>query len=401
MRRIICLLALGSFVQSAQAADQADTIDRGRYQAILGDCAACHTKVGATPLAGGEPIDTPFGALIPPNITQDKETGIGNWSKNDFIRMMRSGVGHNGVRLYPAMPYPAYTKMRDQDLSDLWDYLTTVEPVSNKVEANQLPFPFSIRLSMWGWNLLNFTPERFTPNPEQSVEWNRGAYLVEGAAHCGTCHSPKNLLGADKNAQFLQGASLQGWYAPNITGDPSVGIGSWSKEELVRYLKSGVNHTTVASGPMAEAIQNSTSLMTDADLNAMAAYLKSLPSGSVDRPTPLPPSDPRMLAGSVIYHDTCSACHGMDGKGAMPLFPALSGNPIVQQSNVETLAHVVLAGSQGVHTPTAVTTPSMPSLSWRLDDQQIADVLNFIRNTWGNSGSVVTPNEVAAVRGEQ
>jgi len=393
----ITLSLLGSTTY-AYAADQGDSIERGRYQAVLGDCAGCHTKNGTAPLAGGEPLQTPFGPLVPPNITPDSDTGIGNWSKDDFVRMMKTGTGHNGVRLYPAMPYTAYTKMNDDDLSDLWDYLTTVEPVSNKVEANQLPFPFNIRLSLWGWNLLNFTEGAYLPDASKSAEWNRGAYIVQGAGHCAACHSPKSFLGADKSGAYLQGGSLQGWYAPNITGDTHTGIGSWSTEELVGYLKTGVNKTTVASGPMAEAVENSTSLMSDADLQAIATYLKSVPSDGDVAGNPLPQSDERMKTGAAIYHDTCAACHGGQGEGAMPLFPALRGNQVVQQKSSETLARLVLLGSQGARTSGAVTTPSMPPLGWRLSDQQIADVLTYVRNSWGNTAAPVEASDAASVR---
>ncbi|TPL51474.1 cytochrome c [Mesorhizobium sp. B2-4-6] len=386
-------------VGPAIAADQADQIIRGQYQAVLGDCAGCHTKPSGKPLAGGLPLETPFGALVPPNITPDRETGIGNWREADFRNMMKTGVGHNGVRLYPAMPYPAYTRMTDRDISDLWAYMTTVEPVSNKVEANQLPFPLNVRLSMWGWNLLNFSETPFTPNPSKPAEWNRGAYIVQGAGHCGTCHTPKSFLGADKDSVFLQGASLQGWFAPDITNNAQSGLGKWSEDDLIQYLKTGVNAHSIASGPMAEAVENSTSKMTDADLKAVAVYLKSLGSdtGNVQSAKP---EQARMVTGEAIYRDNCSACHGGDGAGAGALFPALSNNSIVAQGNTETLARLVLAGSQAVRTEHARTTPAMPSLAWRLSDQEVADVLTYVRNSWGNAAPMVSSGDVAAVRKE-
>jgi len=384
---------------SAIAADQADQIIRGQYQAALGDCAGCHTRPGGKPLAGGLPLETPFGALIPPNITPDSETGIGDWSEADFHNMMKTGTGHDGVRLYPAMPYPAYTRMTDQDISDLWAYLTTVDPVSNKVEANQLPFPLNIRLSMWGWNLLNFSPTPFTPDPSKSAEWNRGAYIVQGAGHCGTCHTPKSFLGADKDSVFLQGASLQGWFAPDITNNGQSGLGKWSEDDVIQYLKTGVNAHSIASGPMAEAVENSTSKMTDADLKAVAVYLKSLGSDTGNA-QPAKPDQARMVTGEAIYRDNCSACHGGDGSGSSPLFPALAGNSVIAQGSTETLARVILAGSQAVHTEHARTTPAMPSLAWRLNDQEVADVLTYVRNSWGNAASAVSSGDVAAVRKE-
>ncbi|WP_312404315.1 cytochrome c [Rhizobium sp.] len=383
---------------SASAADQADQISRGQYQAILGDCAACHTKPGGQPLAGGAPLETPFGPLVPPNITPDLETGIGSWTAEEFKTMMRTGIGHGGKRLYPAMPYPAYTKMSDRDVSDLWQYLTTVQPVKNEVEANQLPFPFNIRFSLFGWNLLNFTEGTYQADPSRSDEWNRGAYLVTGAGHCSTCHTPKSIMGADQEGQFLKGSSLQGWYAPDITGGNHTGIGSWTSDEIVTYLKTGVGTKTIASGPMAEAIENSTSKMDDADLAAIATYLKSLPDESKATSTALPANDPRMIAGQAIYRDNCSACHSADGKGAMPLFPALSGNQIVQQGSPETPAHLVLFGSQGGQTDARPTKPSMPALAWRLSDKEVADVLTYVRNSWGNSASAVGESDVKETR---
>jgi mono/diheme cytochrome c family protein len=378
----------------AQAPDLGDEIIRGHYQALLTDCAACHTAPGGKPLSGGLPLHTPFGDLIPPNITPDKETGIGSWTKEEFRSALKQGIGHGGRRLYPAMPYPAYTKMSDRDVDNLWSYIQTVEPVHNKVESNQLPFPFNIRLSMLGWNMLNFAPGEFKPDPAKSAEWNRGAYIVQGAGHCGTCHTPKNLTGADKEGEALQGASLQGWYAPNITGNNHIGIGSWSEDEIVQYLKTGQNGHTIASGPMREAVEESTSLLSDGDLKAIAVYLKSVDGGPSEKRKPVAADDSHMKAGRLIYHDTCQACHGAEGEGASQLFPALAGSPLVQQPSAETLTHLVLYGSRGAGTPEARTTPAMPSLGWRLNDQQVADVLTYIRNSWGNAAAPVAPGDV-------
>lgn len=382
----------------AAAQDQADQVIRGRYQAVLGDCAACHTKPGGKPYAGGNPLKTPFGDIVPPNITSDLETGVGRWSLADFRRMMKTGIGHGGTRLYPAMPYPAYSKMTEPDIDDLWAYLKTVEPVSNKVIANQLPFPFNVRLGMLAWNILNFDGKPFAAEASRSEAWNRGSYLVNGAGHCGACHTPKTLLGADDNGRLLQGGVLQGWLAPDITGDPHRGIGSWSSEELVGYLKTGANRHSIASGPMAEAVENSTSKMTDADLSAIATYLKSLPGAAAAKPSPLEPSAARMKTGEAIYHDNCSACHGGAGKGASNLFPALAESSFVQQRQTDSLARLVLFGVQGAHTERAPTAPSMPALGWRLDDRQIADVLTYIRNIWGNAAEPVEESAVASVR---
>jgi mono/diheme cytochrome c family protein len=259
---------------AAQSTQSFDRIERGRYLAVLSDCAACHTAPGGKPFAGGLVLQTPFGNLITPNITSDRETGIGDWTDAEFVAALHDGRGHDGKRLYPAMPYPAYTKLSDDDVLAMRAYFKTVAPVSNKVVSNQLPFPLNIREAMVFWNWLNFTPGRYEFKSGKSAEWNRGAYIVEGAGHCGTCHTPKTALGADKSDTPLAGAALQGWFAPNITTDAHKGIGGWSKDDLVQYLKSGTNRWTLASGPMAEAVSHSTSQMTDADVAAISTYMK-------------------------------------------------------------------------------------------------------------------------------
>lgn len=374
-----------------------DEIEAGRYQAVLGDCAGCHTAPGGKPLAGGLALDTPFGRLVSPNITPDRSTGIGAWSEDDFRNAMKRGIGHNGVRLYPAMPYTAYTKMSDRDIADLWAYLRTLQPVTNAVQSNQLPFPFNIRLVMAGWNWLNFVPGEFKSDPNKSAQWNRGAYIVEGAGHCAVCHAPKTLLGADKGG--MSGTALQNWLAPNITGNPHEGLGAWSADDIATYLKTGAGHGGIASGPMAEVIEASTSKMTADDLRAIATYLKDLPSPS-QTPAPLAADAPGMRTGAAIYADNCSACHGGNGAGQAQLFPRLAGNAVVQQGDPTTLIRVVLAGSQGAFTHAAPTTPAMPSLAWRLNDQQVADVLTYVRNMWGNAAEPVSPGDVGKLRGE-
>ncbi|RDV05735.1 cytochrome c [Undibacter mobilis] len=393
---VVALAALAVAAGAAHAVEQPyDQIEAGRYQAVLGDCTGCHTAPGGKPFAGGVALDTPFGRLVSPNITPDRATGIGTWNEDDFRNAMKRGIGHNGKRLYPAMPYPAYAKMSDRDIADLWAYLRTLQPATNLVESNQLPFPFNIRLLLAGWNWLNFKPGEFKPDPTKSAEWNRGAYIVAGAGHCGVCHAPKTLLGADKGG--MSGTVLQGWLAPNITGNAHEGVGSWSAADIATYLKTGAGHGTIASGPMAEVIEASTSKMTDADLRAIATYLKDLSSPG-QAPAPIAADAPGMRAGATIYADTCSACHGGNGAGQAQLFPRLAGNAVVQQGDPTSLIRVVLAGSQGAFTHAAPTTPAMPSLGWRLTDQQVADVLTYVRNVWGNAAPPVAAGTVGTLR---
>ncbi|MDB5656301.1 MAG: hypothetical protein JWQ94_3914 [Tardiphaga sp.] len=393
---LLVSLSGSAFAQDTQSFDR---VERGRYLSVLGDCAGCHTAPGGASFAGGLALDTPFGKLVAPNITPDRETGIGNMTDDEFVSVLHEGRGHNGRRLYPAMPYPAYTKMTEDDVRDMRSYFRTLAPVHNEVVSNQLPFPLNIRLAMAFWNWINFIPGRYQPDPQKSAEWNRGAYIVQGPAHCGTCHTPKTLLGGDKNLVALNGATLQGWFAPNITPDNYTGIGAWSKDDIAQYLKTGVNSFTMASGPMSEAITHSTSQMTDADIMAIATYLKdSGPAGNAAKPTPIAANDNVMRVGAAIYKDSCAACHRDSGTGNAGLFPKLAGSALVQQGDPTTLVHVVLSGSRAVATDGAPTGPAMPAFDWRLNDAQVAAVLTYIRNSWGNAATAVPASAVADQR---
>src|ERR1700704_6034651 len=381
---------------SAQETQSFERIERGRYLAVLGDCAACHTAPGGQPFAGGLALETPFGKIITANITPDRETGIGSWTTEEFLSALHEGRGHNGKRLYPAMPYPAYTKMSDDDVLAIRAYLVTVAPVRNPVISNQLPFPFNIRLAMAFWNALNFTPGRYQPDPQKSSEWNRGAHVVEAAAHCGTCHTPKTMLGGDMTAKPLAGATLQGWFAPNITNNLHKGIGGWSKDELVQYLKTGTNRWTLASGPMADAVTHSTSRITDEDISAIAPYRRDNGTGGPAlKPDPVAANDNRMRAGAAIYKDSCAACHKDTGAGEAHLFPRLAGSALVQSDDPTTLVRVVLQGKRAASAESMPTAPAMPAFAWRVDDAQTAAVLTYIRNSWGNAAAPVAASTIA------
>jgi mono/diheme cytochrome c family protein len=278
-------------------------------------------------------------------------------------------------------------------------YLATVAPVSKPVIANQLPFPLNIRFAMVFWNWLNFTPGSYRPATEKSTEWNRGAYIVEGAGHCGTCHTPKTLLGGDKAGDPLAGATLQGWFAPNITTDTYKGIGGWTKTDIVEYLKTGVNSWTLASGPMAEAVSHSSSKMTDEDIAAIATYLKDSGTAvALSKPISVAADRNDMRAGAAIYKDSCAACHKDSGTGESHLFPRLAGSAMVQSDDSTTLVRVVLQGARAVSTPRMPTAPAMPAFDWRLDDAQVAAVLTYIRNNWGNAAASVTASTIAGQR---
>ncbi len=393
----VCMAAATASV--AAAGEPAfEQIESGRYLAVLGDCAACHTAPGGKPFAGGVPIDTPFGRLVGPNITPDRTTGIGQWSEEDFQNTMSAGIGKGGYHLYAAMPFTAYTKVTRADNAALFAYLQTLEPVHNAIESNQLPFPFNIRAILIGWNLLNFTPGPYVPDTAKSPEWNRGAYLVQGLGHCSTCHTPKTALGGEKEAQFLKGSVVDGWLAPDITADPAQGIGKWSVDQITHYLKTGTNDYDIATGPMSDVVTNSSQFWKDEDLKAVATYLKSLTSGAPDTRVALASDTPTMAGGQAIYAARCSACHGGNGQGIEGLFPKLAGAPLVSNADATSLIRVVLAGSRAGATDARPTGPAMPSLGRYLTDEDVAQVLTYVRNSWGNVAPAVPAADVARLR---
>ncbi len=392
-------LASAVFSSPGRAADEQDfsLIQKGEYLTIAADCASCHTAPGGKPFAGGRPIVTPFGNVASSNITPDQETGIGGWTGAEFRAALKTGVSKGGVHLYPAMPYVYYSKMSDEDADVIWAYLSTVERVRNPVVSNQLPFPFNVRASLRFWNLLYRPEPGWKPDPSKSAEWNRGAYLVEGPMHCGACHTPKSFLGGDTSRRF-EGFSIQGWYAPNITNDKRLGLGTWSVEDVVQYLKTGHNKFAGAAGLMSEEVEHSSSAISDEDLKAVAIYLKAQTVPESPAPQALDASDPVMKAGSAIYKDQCSACHKLDGSGVPDLFPALRNAPAVRAKNTTSLVRITMNGARSAATEAAPTGPGMPSYAWQLNDQQMAAVLTFVRNAWGNAAPPVSEGEVKSAR---
>ena len=400
MRTVLAALLLAGLAGNVRAATDRqgfNEIERGRYLVRLGDCTACHTASGGQPFAGGRPIETPFGAILASNITPDRDAGIGRMSDQQFVDALQKGRGRNGRHLYPAMPYTYLTRVTRDDALAMRAYLATVKPVSAPVHENQLPFPFNVRLVMAGWNLLFFKDEQFRPDPRQSAEWNRGAYLVTGLEHCGMCHTPKNLLGADHTGRALQGNALQGWFAPNITNDARRGLGNWSVDDIAAYLRTGHNGFAAASGPMAEEVSHSSDGLADSDLRAMAVYLKTRP-GQDETAHPLDAARPDMRAGAAIYADLCSSCHTPNGAGVPMLFPRLAGSPAVQSTDPASIIRVILRGGDSVATTGAPTGPQMPSFAWDLNDAQIAAVSTFVRNAWGNAASAVSSDRVGRDR---
>lgn len=380
----------------AQGASSSDKIARGKYLTALGDCVACHTVKNGASFAGGRPIQTPFGTLLSANITPDQKTGIGDWTSEQFYRALHEGIDDDGDHLYPAFPYNYYTRVTRADSDAIFAYLRTLKPVHNALQRNQLPFPFRMRWLMAVWNWLFLDKGEYKPDASKSAAWNRGAYLVNGLGHCGACHTPMNILGAPKNSQFLQGGMFGNWFAPDLTPNRRTGLGSWSRQAVIEFLKTGRNPHAAAAAEMGEVVAFSTSKATTADLKAIAVYLedqKPSPEAS-----PAAPDAQQMRKGEAIFIDSCSACHRMHGEGVPRFFPPLRGDANLQQKNPTTTLNFILAGVQSTPTDARPTPFSMPAYAWKLNDGQIAAVETFIRNSWGNRASAVSASDVADAR---
>jgi mono/diheme cytochrome c family protein len=381
---------------AAQPASQR-LVERGEYLARAGDCISCHTAQGGAAYAGGLRMDTPFGALVAPNITPDIDTGIGAWSADEFYRAMHEGINKRGQDLYPAMPYTFFTKVTREDCNAIYAYLRTIKPVRNAVDINQLRWPFDIRSTMATWRALYFTAGTFKAEPLQTAAWNRGAYLIEGLGHCSACHSPRNALGAIEKNKAFTGATVDGWFALNLTENLNTGLGEWQPAQIVAYLKAGAAKAqSTALGPMAEVVHNSLSHLTDADLGAMAVYLKSLPPNSALR-TPYGEADPTKERGAALYTDHCSGCHQAKGGGIPGVFPPLASNDAVIAPDPADVLKVVLEGI-----PARNTYIAMPSFAGQLTDREIADIANYVRTRWGNVAAPdATQAMVAKLRGSR
>jgi mono/diheme cytochrome c family protein len=390
---LLIALALLSASAAWSEAPDPDQVKRGEYLARAGDCVSCHTAPGGTPYAGGLRMSTPFGDLLTPNITPDFRTGIGSWTSGDLHRALHDGVGKRVGDLYPVMPYTFYTKVSREDSDAIYAYLSTLAPVDNPVEVNQLHWPFGVRMTMAFWRELYFKEGSYIPDPSRSPEWNRGAYLVEGLGHCGACHSPRNILGGIEQSRAFTGATVDGWFALNLTSDLRTGLGGWSVDQVVAFLKSGAaKGKSTSLGGMAEVVHNSLSYLTDADLAAMAVYLESIPANTSTAgagPVETVPSQ-----AAKLYLDHCGACHQAKGRGVPGVFPPLAGNGVVLAPDGANILKVVLGG-----VPARNGYMPMPSFAGQLGDQQIADIANYVRTSWGNSAPAnVTPQAVQKLR---
>ena len=398
MRAILATLLLCSaFVPAPVSAEPSpEDIAHGKALVEAGDCAGCHTADPAKPFAGGKRIDTLFGAIYSPNLTPDHDTGIGAWSDQDFHGALRYGVAPGGSRYYPAFPYPNFTKLTRDDILSIRAYLATLTPFRNTAPKPELRFPLNFRALMRAWNYLFFKPGIFEPDQNKSAAWNRGGYLVTGLSHCGACHTPKNMFGADRRGRTLSGGLVAGWFAPRLDGTERTGLKSWSADDIVEYLQSGRNGKSHADGLMAEVVVNSTSKMSDGDIRAIAVYLKNLPPGPPE-PAVIAPPETSMKAGAEIYAHACVSCHESDGSGAPRIYPPLPGNALLQSADPSSTLRVILDGAQTVTTERAPNTGSMPAYK-QLSDQAVADVTNYVRNAWGNTAPLVTAEQVAKAR---
>lgn len=386
----------------AQPADPA-LIERGEYLTRAADCLACHVTDGGKPYAGGLPVKMPFGTLYSTNITPDKKTGIGNWSDDEFVNAMQKGVGPDGKHYYPAFPYTSYTLMPREDILAIKAYLFSLEPVDQPNKENDIGFPFNQRWGIALWNMLFLDNERFEPEPGQSEQWNRGAYLVEGPGHCGECHTPRNLMQAKSSSKTLGGATIQGWAAWNITSDEQSGIGGWPDEALTRYLATGVAPGYgVAGGPMAEVVNHSLRHLTSEDIQAMVAYLKTVPAqpSEVKRPEPkalakAPPSGTEHPLGQKLFADTCSSCHLWNGSGRQSEYASLSGLRTLNDPQGLNLVQVILNGDT-LHGPSGHHL--MPAFSRHFNDREISALSNFMLSHFGSQAGDLTPETIAERR---
>ncbi|WP_373896773.1 c-type cytochrome [uncultured Massilia sp.] len=399
------------------AVDRAQLVEAGRYVAITADCVACHTAPGGKSFAGGRAIQSPIGNMFSTNITPDKATGIGNYTLDAFDRAIRHGIRQDGATLYPAMPYPSYAKMRDQDVRALYAYfMHGVAPVHQANRGNAIAWPLSIRWPVAIWRK-QFAPGDAAPfqvSKYQGELLARGAYLVQGPGHCGTCHTPRaatqqELALDESGKEFLAGGPLiDGWRAANLRGDQVDGLGNWTEQDIVDTLRTGRNRSNAVVGaPMNDVVAHSTQWMNDGDLKAIATYLKWLPAhgggkatfaASDDTARLLKAGNDRDNRGAQLYLDNCNACHRSDGKSNAITFPALPGNPTVLADDPTSLIRLILAGSRLPSTQERPSDLAMPGFGWRLSDDETAELVTFVRNSWGNHARGASAADVARVR---
>ena len=376
-------------------------VERGRYLALAGNCAGCHTQRGGAPYAGGPGIETPFGTVHASNLTPDTRHGIGDWSAGHFWRAMHHGRSKDGRLLYPAFPYPSFTRVTREDSDALYAYLRSVPPAAVPNAPHRLRFPYDTQLALAVWRALSFEPASFVADPARTAEWNRGAYLVDGLGHCIACHGTRNSLGATETSRGLAGGLIPGenWYAPSLASTREAGVADWELRDIVQLLGSGTSPRGSVMGPMADVVHGSTQHLGTADLTAMATYLRELPAAAAVE-VAAAPATPRavperrdagtMERGARIYDQRCAYCHGDAGQGAPGAYPPLAGNRAVLMTTPVNLIQIV---RQGGFLPATAGNPrpyGMPPFGQVLDDGDIAAVLTYVRGAWGNDAPAVS-----------
>jgi mono/diheme cytochrome c family protein len=406
-------LTAASVARADQAADQM-LIKQGEYVARTGDCIACHTDRGGEPFAGGLPLQTPIGTVYTTNITPDNDTGIRGWSYDDFVQLIRRGIHKMGYTVYPAMPYPSFSRMRDDDLKSLYAYLMLgVAPVRQANRPPDIIWPLSMRwpLTVWRW-LFAPTPQPFQPPPGADTRIARGAYLVEVPGHCGACHTPRSftmqekaLSSGDGKFYLSGGGAVDGWIPPSLRNEHGGGLAGWSESDIVHLLKTARNPESATFGGMNDVVVHSTQHLIDDDLAGIAAYLKTLSPNHDAAPYAYDDAVAKALFngdapthGAQVYVDRCAGCHHTDGRGSGRVIPALAGNPLLQSADPTSAINIVLSGSTLPATRTAPSAFTMAPYAWLLTDQDVADVVSFIQTSWGNAGASTTSSKVTALR---
>ncbi len=392
-------------LNSAFADTQDEQVKLGGYLAHLGDCIACHTVKGGKAMAGGLELKTPFGVIYSTNITPDAKNGIGSYTFEQFDRAMRKGIAADGHNLYPAMPYPSFAKTSASDMHALYAYMMHgVEPVNQPNKENHLMWPFSMRFGLKIWNMVFLDDAPFEADLQKSEQWNRGAYIVQGLGHCGSCHTPRGIGFQEKTMSqdggdgklFLTGSTVEAWHAVNLRNQ-------WSAADVAKFLKTGYNSHATAYGTMTEVVHFSTQNFSDSDLSAMGEYISTLsPSAESDILKPkgaklVQEKDLYKTRGGLGYVQFCSTCHQLDGRGMDKLFPPLADNSSVQSKDPTSVIHVVLSGWMSPETQSAKRAFGMPNYS-SLTDKELAEIVTFVRTKWGNQGNPVTADEIKKVR---
>jgi mono/diheme cytochrome c family protein len=386
----------------ATAAPSDGLIARGAYLARAGNCQTCHTVQGGQPYAGGRGIATPFGTVFTSNLTPDDKTGIGSWSSAHFWRAMHNGRSKNGRLLYPAFPYTSYTQVTREDSDALFAYLHSLPAAVQPNQPHALRFPYQSQAALAVWRALYFSPGVYQPDTARNADWNRGAYLVKGLGHCAACHTARNALGASDEGLDLAGGliPMQNWYAPSLTSAYEAGVSDWDRQHIVSLLKTGVSPRASVTGPMAEVVQRSTQYLSDADLGAMAQFLKELPPSHTTPPEPatIKTQGESVERATKLYEQHCAQCHGTKGEGIANAYPALAGNRAVTMNQAVNLVQIVLNGGYAPATTGNPRPFGMPPFVLVLNDTDMALVLTHVRQSWGNRASEITPLEVNRIR---